>query len=173
VNLGTARIVIILALVVAGIAVLTNAFGPGTVALTPLDPGSSVGGSPSGAASTSASASHSPGLVLPSPETTGVLVSVFSGVSAAGCAHKVYGMLVADGYVGADPASDATHKPIAKTVVYYRPDPKHQNQADANSIAKTYFNSARVAKLPATFPGAVSGQAQAAVLIGADYASNC
>jgi hypothetical protein len=173
VNLGTARIIIILALVVAGVAVLTNAFGPGTVALTPLDPGTSAGSSPSGSTSPSVSASHSP-KPLPSPETTGVLVSVFSGISAPGCAAKVYGMLVADGYVGADPAGDATHKPIAKTAVYYRvPDPQRHNQSDANYIAKTYFDSARVAKLPSDFPGVVSSQAQAVVLIGSDYTSNC
>lgn len=171
-NLGTARIVIILALVAAGIAVLSNAFGPGTVALTPLDQGASPGTSPSGSVSPSSTASHTP-KPLPSPDTTGVRVSVFNGISAPGCAGKVYGMLVADGYVGADPASDATHKPNPKTIVYYRPDPRHQAQSDAGYMAKTYFNGAKVAKLPATFPGAVSSQAQAVVLIGNDYAANC
>ncbi|MEA2557870.1 MAG: hypothetical protein QOG88_1408 [Actinomycetota bacterium] len=172
-NLGTARIIIILALVVAGVAVLTNAFGPGTVALTPLDPGSSTSSSPTGSTSASVSASHSP-KPLPSPETTGVLVSVFSGISAPGCAAKVNTMLVGDGYVAADPAGDATRKPIAKTVVYYRiPDPQRHNQSDAINIAKTYFDSAHVSKLPGDFPGVVSGQAQAVVLIGADYVANC
>jgi hypothetical protein len=172
VNLGTARIIIILALVAAGIAVLANAFGPGTVALTPLDGGGSPAASPSGSTSPTPPASHSP-KPLPSPDTTGALVSVFSGISAPGCAGKVNTMLVADGYVSADPASDATHKPIAKTVVYYSPDPQHLNQSDAVYLAKTYFNAARVAKLPPTFPGVVSPQAQAVVLIGTDYAANC
>jgi len=172
VNLGTARIIIILALVVAGVAVLSNAFGPGTAALAPQASGGPAGASPSGSTSPSVPASHTP-KPLPSPETTGVQVSVFSGIAAAGCAGKVYGMLIADGYVGADPASDATQKPIAKTVVYYRPDPRHLDQSDANYISKTYFNGARVAKLPATFPGVVSSQAQAVVLIGTDYTSNC
>lgn len=171
-NLGTARIVIILALVAAGVAVLSNAFGPGTAALTPLDSGGSAGASPSGSTSPSVSASHTP-KPLPSPETTGVKVSVFSGITALGCAGKVYNMLIADGYVGADPASDATHKPIAKTVIYYRPDPRRLDQSDATYISKTYFSGAKVAKLPATFPGVVSGQAQAVVLIGTDYTANC
>lgn len=169
-NLGTARIAIILSLVVVGIAVLANAFGEGTVALTPG--GGSSGASPSGATSPSASASHTP-KPLPSPDTTGVLVSVFNGITAPGCAGKVYNMLIADGYQGADPASDATHKPNPKTIIYFRPDPKHLNQSDAGYISKTYFSDAKVAKLGAIFPGTVSSQAQVIVLIGNDYASNC
>lgn len=169
-NLGTARIVIIVALVVAGVAVLANAFGPGTSAFTPADGDSSP--APSASTSPSVSASHSP-KPLPSPATTGVRVSVFSGVTAAGCATKVNTMLVSDGYVAADPPSDATHKPIPKTVVYFKPDAQHHNQSDANYISTNYFDHAKVAKLPATFPGAVSPQAQAVVLIGNNYVSNC
>jgi hypothetical protein len=172
VNFGTARIIIILALVVGGIAVLANAFGPGTAVITAVAAGGSPATSPTGTVSPSSPASHSP-KPLPSPDTTGVLVSVFNGISAPGCAGKVYNMLIADGYQGADPASDATHKPNAKTMVYFRLDPQHQNQSDAAYISKNYFSNAKVAKLPTTFPGAVSNQAQVVVLIGNDYASNC
>ncbi|MEA2520978.1 MAG: hypothetical protein QOI81_624 [Actinomycetota bacterium] len=168
-NLGTARIVIVVALVVVGVAVL-NAFGQGTnAAFTPLD---GVSPAPSGSTSPTVSPSHSP-KPLPSPQTTGVHVSVFSGVTVIGCAKKVNTMLVADGYVAADPPSDATHKPIAKTVVYYRQDPQGRNRSNATYMASHYFNDARVAKLSATFPGVVSPLAKAVVLIGTDYTAKC
>jgi LytR cell envelope-related transcriptional attenuator len=171
VNLGTARILIVVALVVAGIAVLANAFGQGTTAaFTPAGGGGSP--APSTSASPSASASHSP-KPLPSPATTGIHVSVFSGINTPGCAGTVNTMLTADGYVAADPPSDATHKPIPKSAVYFRPDPGHHNQSDAIYMAAHYFDHAKVAKLTSTFPGVVSPQAQAVVLIGNDYTSKC
>jgi hypothetical protein len=170
VNLGTARIVIVVALVVAGVAVLANAFGQGTTAA--FSPKDGVSPAPSGSTSPTGSASHSP-KPLPSPQTTGVHVSVFSGVTVIGCAKTVNTMLVADGYIAADPASDATHKPIAKTVVYYRQDPQGRNRSNATYMASHYFNDARVAKLSATFPGVVSPLAKAVVLIGTDYTSKC
>ena len=170
-NLGTARILIIVALVAAGVAVLSNAFGPGTAGLSPVDRGgSSTSPSPSG--SPSPSTSHSP-KPLPSPDTTGVLVSAFNGIDAPNCAGTVSSLLVADGYRDADRPADASSKPNAKTTVYYRMDPQHQNQSDAQYIADTYFNGARVAKLSPTFPGVVSDTAQVAILIGNDYRANC
>ena len=83
-------------------------------------------------------------------------------------------LLVGDGYVAADPAADVTSGvPWGKSAVYYRPDPQHQNQSDAAYLSTHYFNGARVAKLPASFPGAVSPTAQAVVLIGNDYRTSC
>jgi hypothetical protein len=160
------------ALVVAGVAVLTNAFKPAsTAAFSALD-GSSASPSASATSSASVSASHTP-KPLPSPRTTAIRVSVFSGVTTLGCARTVNTMLVGDGYIAADPASDATHKPIAKTVVYYRQDPQGRNRSNATYMASHYFNDARVAKLSATFPGVVSPLAKAVVLIGTDYTSKC
>lgn len=170
-NLGAARLVIVIALVVTGIAVLSNAFGAGTSALTPLDGGGSP--TPSGSSTTPPPPSHSP-KPLPSPETTGVRVSVFNGIAAPGCAGKVNALLVGDGYVAADPPADVTSGvPWGRSAVYYRPDPQHQDQSDATYLSTHYFNGVRVAKLPASFPGAVSPTAQAVVLIGNDYRTSC
>lgn len=170
-NLGTARIFIILALVATGVAVLSNAFGAGTAGLIPVDNGGSSS-VPSASSTPSPATSHSP-KPLPSPDTTGVLISVFNGIDAPNCAGTVSSLLVADGYRDADAPADATTKPNAKTTIYYRMDPQHLNQADAQYIADKYFNGARVAKLSATFPGSVSNTAQVVVLIGNDYRANC
>jgi LytR cell envelope-related transcriptional attenuator len=170
VNLGTARIIIIVALVVVGVTVLSNAFRPGTATIATL--GSTPAASPSDGHSGTPTESHSP-KPLPSPDTTGVLVSVFNGIDAPNCAGTVSTMLLANGYRNADPPADATSKPVGKTTVYFRPDPKRINHADALYVATTYFNKARVAKLPQTFPGVVSDTTQVAILIGNDYRSNC
>jgi hypothetical protein len=168
VNLGTARIVIILALVAAGVAVLANGFGSGT-SVTPVT--SSGGGASSGSPSSSPSQppSRTPN-PTPSPQVQGVRVAVFNGTFASGLATQVQQKLTGDGYVQAQAPGDAPSKVVAKTVVYFRGGPnKAKNRADANYVAQKYFPGARVTVLGANMIGLVSKTTQVAIVIGSDY----
>jgi hypothetical protein len=168
VNLSTARIVIILALIVTGVAVLANGFGSGT-SVTPVIPG---GGGASGASPSSSPSqppSHTPN-PAPSPQVEGVKVAVFNGTFAPGLAAQVQQKLTGDGYVQAQAPGDAPSKVVAKTVVYFRGGSSGvQNRADAKYIAQKYFTGARVAVLGADLSGLVSKNAQVAIVIGSDY----
>ncbi len=173
-NLGTARIVLIVALVAGGVAVLSNAFGGGTAALAPSGGGS--GSSPS--ASSSPSHSRSPATSpspLPSPNVGGVIFASLNGTYAPGCATKVDHMLVGDHYQEGQAPGDYAPKPFPKTTVYYRIGANAaQNQSDAQYMADTYFNGAKVAKLPTPLGTAtVAKTVQVAVVIGDNYVSNC
>lgn len=168
-NLGTARIVIILALVAAGVAVLANGFGSGT-SVTPV---TSSGGGASGGSPRSSPPSQPPSRTpnpTPSPQVQGVRVAVFNGTFAPGLATQVQQKLTGDGYVQAQAPGDAPSKVVTKTVVYFRGGPnKAKNRADANYVAQTYFPGARVTVLGAKMIGLVSKTTQVAIVIGSDY----
>ncbi|MGZ6545317.1 MAG: LytR C-terminal domain-containing protein, partial [Actinomycetota bacterium] len=116
-NLGTARIVVVVALVVGGIAVLANGFGSGTILAGP--PGGSS--SPTvGSSGSPSSRPSKPPKQLPSPQIHGVAIAVFNGTNTVGLAGQVEQTLEADGYVKAQDPADAPSKPVAKTVVYFR-----------------------------------------------------
>jgi LytR cell envelope-related transcriptional attenuator len=170
VNIGTARIIIVLALVVGGVAVLANGFGG---AATVAAPGG--GGVPStGSVSPSASSSPTkPPKETPSPQVQGVLIAVFNGTNETGLAGQVQQTLEADGYVAAQDPADAPSKPVAKTIVYFRGGANAaQNRSDANHIADTYFGGARVALLGSDQTSAVTidKSAQVVIIVGVDYA---
>lgn len=169
VNLGTARIVIIAALFVGGIAVLANGFGNSTT-VTPQ--GGGVGsGSPGGSDSSSPTTSPSkPPKETPSPQIQGVLIAVLNGTFTAGLAGEVQQTLEADGYVAAQDANDAQSKPVAKTVVYFRGGADAaQNRSDAHYLADTYLDGARVALLGSD-QGSIAKSAQLVIIVGVDYA---
>ena len=169
VNLGTARIVIVVALVVGGIAVLANGFGSGTIAAGPVGGGSS----PSAGASGSPSARPSkPPKALPSPQVQGVAIAVFNGTNTIGLAGQVEQMLEADGYVKAQDPADAPSKPVAKTVVYFRGGATAaQNRSDAKYVADHYLNHAAVKLLGSDQASSVAKSAQIVIILGIDYAS--
>jgi hypothetical protein len=166
VNLGTARIVIILALIVGGVVVLANGFGSAT-RVTPGIPGS--GGGSGASSSPSRHPPHKPN-PAPSPQVQGVRVAVFNGTFAPGLATQVLQKLTGDGYAQAQAPADAPSKVVAKTVVYYLGGSSGtQNRVDAKYIARKYFSGARVAVLGANLTGLVSKNAQVAIVIGSDY----
>lgn len=166
-NLGTARIVIIVALAVGGIAVLANGFASGTVVTPPGGGGSSSAGSVSPSAS--ASASKAP-RVTPSPQIQGVQIAVFNGTNETGLAGEVQQLLEADGYVAAQDAADADPKPVPKTIVYFRGGvDAAQNRSDARYVADTYLNGARVALLDPQQAAGIADGAQVVIIVGVDY----
>ena len=172
-NLGTARIVVIVALVVAGLALLANGFGDGATSVAA--PGGVAAVSPTGSPSTAAQPSGStttPPPSLPSPlAPADVKIAVFNGTSAAGLAAQGEQTLTDAGYTSGQPPADSPVKPVAKTTIYYRTGADAaQNQADAQEIADSYFKGAKVAALGADFESVVSKSIQVVVVLGQDYA---
>ena len=169
VNLGTARIVIIVALAAGGIAILANGFAGGTV-VTP--PGSDGGAVSTSAESPSPSSSPStPPKETPSPEVEGVQIAVLNGTNEVGLAGEVQQLLVDDGYLPAQDPDDADAKPVPKTVVYFRGGAgAAQNRSNARYVADTYFDGARVALLDPDQISNIADSAQVIIIIGVDYA---
>jgi LytR cell envelope-related transcriptional attenuator len=167
VNLGTARIVIILALAVGGIAVLANGFASGTVVPPPSGGGSETT-SPSESSPTSSPSQ--PPKETPSPQIEGVLIAVFNGTNETGLAAEVQQLLEADGYVAAQDPADADPKPVPKTIVYFRGGADAaQNRSNARYIADTYFDGAKVSLLDQELAVDIAADAQAIIIVGVDY----
>lgn len=167
-NMGTARIAIVLALVVGGIAVLANGFGGSFSATPPTGGGSSTGGS---SPTSIASPTKAP-RETPSPQVQGVGIAVFNGTNETGLAGQVQQLLEGDGYVAAQDAADAPNKPVAKTIVYFRGgSDAAQNRSDAKRVATKYFDGARVVLLGSDQAGSIAREAQVVIIVGVDYAN--
>jgi hypothetical protein len=169
VNLSTGRILIIVALVVAGLAVLANGFVDtgGTVAAPAGSPTPSTSGSvPPSTTETP------PATATPSPQTAGVLVMALNGTDVTGAGAAAQDLLVSDGYVAPQPPADAPVSGVKKTTVYYRDDAEAaQNKSDATYIADTYFDGAPVKKLDPSFTDVVPNSVAVVVVVGDDFAS--
>jgi hypothetical protein len=165
VNPGVTRLVIVVALVAGGIAVLTNGFPDGaTGAEQPPD-------------TTSPSVSESPS-PSPSPDQDvvaqqeGVLVQVFNGTFQPGLAGDFQIQLEGEGYLRAGDPGDAPDKPLVDSVVYYSTEERNkaQNQADAQLLSDTYLDSAPVERLPAAYEDVADPAADVIVVLGEDMA---
>jgi hypothetical protein len=176
VNLGTARIVVIVALVVAGVAILFNGFGDESAA---LPDGGAASGSPTPTATSGPSGSSptsSPTTTpLPDPlPPAEVTVAVFNGTNVTGLAAQADQTLTDAGYVSGQVPADAPAKPIgADTKIYYRGGPDaEQNQADAQEIADSFFKGATVEELGVDFdnPETLAKDVQVVVVLGDKYA---
>ena len=169
-NLGTGRILILVALVVVGVVVLANGFpeGGGAVAApsaSSSSPGAST--SPTGGGSTSPQPT-----ATPSPEVQGVTVMALNGTNTTGAAAAAQAMLVDKGYTAPVAAADAPNAGVSATTVYYRTGADAaQNKSNATHMAKKYFNGAPVKKLDETFADVVPTSVSLVVVVGADYAS--
>ena len=165
-NPGIARLAIVLALVVGGVAVLAAGFSDGESAAAP--PVSS----PSPSASPSPTPSPTPDSdVVPNQE--GVLVQVLNGTSTPGLAGDFQILLDDEGYVRAGEPGDAPQKPVVDTIVYFRPDGnREQNRADAQLLSETYLGGVPVEPLPAELadPDVTSESADVVVVLGEDQA---
>jgi hypothetical protein len=170
VNIGTARIVIIVLLVVGGIAVLANGFG-GAVSAAGPDVGTSISVSESPSPSPDETTAPTTPRETPSPQIEGVLFQVFNGTNETGLAGEVQQLLEGDGYTAAADAGNAPSPPVAKTVVYFRGGPSGaQNRSNATLVADTYFDGARVARLDQDLADIVADSADVVIIVGVDYA---
>lgn len=166
-NLGTARVVIIVALVVVGVAVLANGFTDvsGAVA-TPSGPSTSASNSPT----PTQSASNQPS-TSPQPNQNGVLIMVLNGTDSTGLAADVQDALVSKGYVAPNPPGNSPVPGVEKSTVYYRTgQQEEQNHADAQYLAETYLDDAAVQRLGPVFDDIVPNTVTVVVVIGQDYA---
>jgi hypothetical protein len=168
VNPGVARLAIVVALVVGGVAVLANGFSePATGAL----PGDSQTPTPTGSPSQPA---QSPQRSVV-PKQRGVLVQVFNGTFAAGFAGDFQELLEDQGgYLPAGSPEDAQDKPVVDSIVYFRRDANAtqtaQNRADAQLLSETYLGSVRVEALPAELDDVADPAADVIVVLGEDQA---
>jgi hypothetical protein len=174
VSLGTGRIVVIVALVVGGVALLANGFS---------DAAPNVA-APSGTQSTTPTATTTPTTgptATDSPVSTPaplppakVVIAVFNGTTALGLAAQGQLTLTDAGYK-AGPGSPANSPVpgVQKTVVYFRTGTSAdaaQNQSDAQAIADKYFKGAKVLELGPDYETAVDKTVQVVVVLGQDYA---
>ncbi|GIU97937.1 MAG: hypothetical protein KatS3mg013_1740 [Actinomycetota bacterium] len=171
-NLGAWRVVIVVALVVVGAAVLANGFGEGPAAALPTDsPGQTQSPSPTGAPTPPSSPE-----TTPEPNTSGIVVKVFNGTAVTGLAGIVQQELVNEGQVAPEEPADAPAKPAPKTIVYFRGGAEaDQNRADATYLAETYLEpvlgkTPRVDELSAVYEDLVGRRIAVVVLLGEDYA---
>lgn len=163
-NPGIARLAIVIALVVGGVAVLANGFSDEGAAAPPRD---SASPSPTGSPSPTRTPQQS---IVPNQE--GVLVQVLNGTSTAGYAADFQGTLEDQGgYLPAGPPGDAPDKPVVDSIVYFRPDDSAaQNRADAELLSEEYLGGVPVERLPATIADVVNESADVIVVLGEDQA---
>jgi len=165
VNPGIARLAIIVALVVGGVAVLANGFSEEVAA----NPDGSSTPSPTGSPSPTASPQAS--IV---PHQDGVLVQVLNGTSTAGFAATFQETLVeTGGYLAAGDPGDAPNKPVVDSIVYYRADDDTaQHRADAQLLSDEYLGGVPVERLPADLANSdvVASATDVLVLLGEDQA---
>jgi hypothetical protein len=171
VNLGTARIVVIVALVVAGAVVLANGFPDNGEAATP-SPSSTL--SPTTSPSTSSSPTEQT-TETPSPQAPkDVTFMALNGTETTGAGAAAQELMTQDGYVAVpESPDDAPSKGVETTAVYYRGgQDAEQNKSDATSIADAYFQGADIKKLDTSFQDVVPDTANIVVVIGQDYADS-
>jgi hypothetical protein len=172
VNLGTGRVLVIVALVAVGIVVLAKGFG-GT--------GATVA---SGGTSSATRTPHSPGpssptvtptetaRTTPPPRTKDVLFMVLNGTTIPNLASTAQSMLEGEGYVASADAANAPTQGVKTTTVYYRPGQNEaQNKSDATYVSDSFFKGSNVDKLGPAFDGIVPQAATIAVVVGEDYAN--
>jgi hypothetical protein len=175
VNLSPARLAVLVALVVGGIAVMMNGFGDEGTAVAGggggvVTPTASESVAPTG--SSSPSQSQSPAVEL-EPQVDGVMIQVLNGTDATGLASQAEQFLENKGYVAALPAADAAQKGVPDTIVYFRTgDDAEQNEVDAANLAKKYLKGvdATVKPLNASLDADVAPKTQIVVVLGQDYA---
>ena len=173
VNLGTGRIVVIVALLVVGAAVLANGFADGSSGLQP-------GGGPTGSAvATDTATGTSPGSSTPTAAQTPapqdpseVLIQVFNGTTVTGLGATAQTYLEGKGYTANADALDAPSKTVPKTVVYYRGGASAaQNKSNASYMAKKFFKGSKVEELDPAIDTLVKKTTQVVVVVGDDYAA--
>jgi hypothetical protein len=170
VNLGMGRVLLIVALIGAGVLVLAKGFGGEGAAVAA--PSASVTRSPT--ATRTSSATGTPTATTqptPDPRTQGVLFMVLNGTTVTGLGAAAQSMLENHGYSAPVAAGNAPTQGVKTTTVYYRPGPNEaQNKSDATYVSDTYFPGSKVDKLGPAFDGIVPQAATIAIVLGEDYA---
>ena len=174
-NTGTARIVIVVALLVGGGVVLLNGFAdPGAATAAPSGDGGGAGSvTPTDAPSPTVTKTSKP----PAPETPkpappkDTAIAVFNGTEEPGLGATVQDdVLTPDGYRAPAEADDAPTKPILRTIVYYVGGADaEQNKSDATALRDKYFRGAKVQELDPDYADLIDGSVQVVVVVGENY----
>lgn len=169
VNLSPARLAVLVALVVGGIAVLLNGFDTsgGTAVAGGVSPSPTAAVSPTTTSPTATTATETP-----KPQKQGVNIMVLNGTNTTGLGAQVQEFLVGKGYVVPDnaDAADAPSKPIAQTTVYFRGGADaDQAKSDATYMATKYLHDADVKVLAADIQDVVPADVELTVVVGTDY----
>ncbi len=168
VNLSPARLAVLVALVVGGIAVLLNGFdnSGGTAVAGGTSPSPTAAVSPTAASPTANGGANA----TPKPQKEGVNIMVLNGTNTTGLGAQVQEFLVGKGYVAPVDAADAPTKPISRTTVYFRGgQDADQAKSDATYMATKYLHDAEVKVLGADFQDSVPADAELTVVVGTDY----
>jgi hypothetical protein len=169
VNLGTARILVIVGLVVAGVIVLANGFGDDASSAAVPQPTGTV--APTTAAPTTSAPTTAAPTQTPSPQVKGVVVMVFNGTTAAGLAAQGQDVLTSAGYSAPYDPADSPVTGIPNTIVYFKGGSgAAQNESDATAMARKYFKGAKVKELGPDYQSVVQRDVQVVVVLGQDYA---
>ena len=116
-NTGTARIVIIVALVVVGGLLLANAFDDSGVAEAGGPSGAVTSPTPSSTSTPTGTQTTQTPPPTPDPQPPkDVTVAVFNGTNHVGLAGTVMEQLLGHGYKQGQVRADAPNKPVSKTV---------------------------------------------------------
>jgi hypothetical protein len=164
VNPGVARLAIVVALVVGGIAVLANGFSG---AETPTPRTDETTPPPT---TESPTPTKTPGNdeLVPQPKGE-VLVQVLNGTNTAGFAGDFQLLLEDEGYLRAGEPADAPEKPILDTVVFFRRDDSQaQHRVDARALSDEYLGGSAVEPMPPEIEDVVNPAADVVVLLGED-----
>ena len=172
-NLGTGRVLVIVALVAAGIVVLAKGFGgTGATVAASASPAATRTRTSSPASATSTSSPTESASTTPAPRTKGVLFMVLNGTTVTGLGATAEEMLTSHDYAAPVPAANAPTQGVKTTTVYYRPGPNEaQNKSDATYVSETYFPGSKVDKLGPAFDNIVPQAATIAIVLGEDYAN--
>jgi hypothetical protein len=168
VNTGTARIVLIVALLVTGGLLLANGFDAANTAASGAQPTEEASPAPSPTGRVTETDSPPPPPEKPDPEAPkDTPVTVYNGTDSVGLAGIVLEDLEKDGYVVGQEAQDALTKPVDETVVYYvGGGDADQNKANATALAKKYYPDAKVKELDAAYDGVVAKDVEVLVILG-------
>jgi hypothetical protein len=173
VSTGTARIVIVIALIVGGAVVVLNGFADTGGASAAQGGGGGSAVSPTDSPSPTKTKTPKPTPpATPSPAAPkDTMIAVFNGTSIPGLGATVQDdVLKPDGYTAPADAADAPSKPVPKTIVYYvGGTDAAQNQSDATSIRDTYFHGAKVQELDPAYSGMIERGVQVVVVVGENY----
>lgn len=172
VSLGTARIVVIVALVVGGVALLANGFDDASSVAAPVGSPTATA-SPTAPATTGASSQPSAPPSTPAAQAPAkVVTAVFNGTTALGLAAQAQDTLTGAGYKIGQPAANSPVPGVSKTIAYYRTGPAgEQNRANAQALVDQYFKGAKVEALGPDYATAVDKTVQVVVVLGEDYAT--
>jgi hypothetical protein len=167
---STLRFAIIVALVVAGVVVINQAFpetsGGGTIS----DGGGLPSASESPSPSASPSQSPSPTTEPPAGPTEGTVIAVFNGTGVTGLAADVQNRLIDKyGYTEGQPPADAPST-VAVTTIYYA---KNADKVEADFLAQKdkFFKQLDVQVAKFDQSTEVDSSVQLIIYVGTDYAA--